>query len=49
MLRDAQKLAEDLAYEALDSEMKNGIQQRILIKQQNDRNSAQGIIPTNRY
>jgi len=49
MLRDAQKLAEDLAYEALDSEMKNGIQQRILIKQINDRNAAQGIIPTNRY
>ena len=49
MLRDSQKLAEDLAYEALDSEMKNGIQQRILIKQINDRNAAQGIIPTNRY
>ncbi len=49
MLRDSQKLAEDLAYEALDSEMKNGIQQRILIKQINDRNATQGIIPTNRY
>ena len=49
MLRDAQKPAEDLAYEALDSEMKNGIQQRILIQQINNRNAAQGIIPTNRY
>lgn len=49
MLRDSQKLAEDLAYEALDSEMKNGIQQRILIQQINDRNATQGIIPTNRY
>ena len=49
MLRDAQKLAEDFAYEALDSEMKNGIQQRILIQKINDRNAAQGIIPTNRY
>jgi hypothetical protein len=49
MLRDAQKLAEDLAYEALDSEMKNGIQQRILIQQINNRNATQGIIPTNRY
>jgi len=49
MLRDSQKLAEDLAYEALDSEMKNGIQQRILIQQINNRNAAQGIIPTNRY
>jgi hypothetical protein len=49
MLRDSQKLAEDLAYEALDSEMKNGIQQRILIQKINDRNATQGIIPTNRY
>ena len=49
MLHDAQKLAEDLAYEALDSEMKNGIQQRILIKKINDRNATQGIIPTTRY
>jgi len=49
MLRDAQKLAEDLAYEALDSEMKNGIQQRILIQKINNRNATQGIIPTTRY
>jgi len=49
MLRDAQKLAEDLAYEALDSEMKNGIQQRILIQQLNNRNATQGIIQNNRY
>ena len=48
MLRDSQKLAEDLAYEALDSEMKNGIQQRILIQQINNRNATQGIIPSYR-
>ncbi len=51
MLRDAQKNAEELAYRNLTPEMRNAIDQRIMIKKINDQRAEQGImpIPTNRY
>ena len=51
MLREAQKNAEELAYNNLDPEMRNAIDQRIMIKKMNDQRAQQGImpIPTNRY
>ena len=51
MLREAQKNAEELAYNNLDAEVRNAIDQRIMIKKMNDQRAEQGImpIPTNRY
>ncbi len=51
MLRDAQKAAEQRAFESLDPEMRNAIEQRIMVKKINDQRAEQGIspIPTNRY
>ena len=51
MLREAQKNAEELAYNNLDPEIRNAIDQRIMIKKMNDQRAQQGImpIPTNRY
>ncbi len=51
MLRDAQKQAEDLAFNNLTPEMRNAIEQRIMLKKINDQRAEQGIspIPTNRY
>lgn len=51
MLREAQKNAEKLAYTNLEPEMRNAIDQRIMIKKMNDQRAEQGImpIPTNRY
>jgi hypothetical protein len=51
MLREAQKTAEELAYRNLEPEMRNAIDQRIMLKRINDRRAEQGImpIPTNRY
>jgi hypothetical protein len=51
MLRQAQKTAEELAFNSLDSNMRNAIDQRIMLKKINDRRAEQGImpIPTNRY
>ena len=51
MLRDAQKTAEELAYNNLNPEVRNAIDQRIMIKKMNDQRAEQGImpIPTNRY
>jgi hypothetical protein len=51
MLREAQKNAEELAYRNLEPEVRNAIDQRIMIKKMNDQRAEQGImpIPTNRY
>ena len=51
MLRDAQKSAEELAFNNLEPEMRNAIEQRIMVKKINDQRAEQGIapIPTNRY
>ena len=51
MLRTAQKTAEELAFNNLDPEMRNAIEQRIMVKKINDQRAEQGImpIPTNRY
>lgn len=51
MLREAQKNAEELAYNNLAPEVRNAIDQRIMIKKMNDQRAEQGImpIPTNRY
>jgi hypothetical protein len=51
MLREAQKTAEELAYRNLEPEMRNAIDQRIMLKKMNDQRAEQGImpIPTNRY
>ena len=51
MLRAAQKTAEELAFNNLDPEMRNAIEQRIMVKKINDQRAEQGImpIPTNRY
>ena len=51
MLREAQKNAEELAYNNLEPEVRNAIDQRIMLKKMNDQRAEQGImpIPTNRY
>jgi hypothetical protein len=51
MLREAQKDAEELAFKNLEPEMRNAIEQRIMVKKINDQRAEQGIapIPTNRY
>tara|TARA_R100000005_G_scaffold70360_1_gene37998 strand:+ start:2668 stop:6672 length:4005 start_codon:yes stop_codon:yes gene_type:complete len=51
MLREAQKKAEELAFNNLDPELRNAIEQRIMVKKINDQRAEQGIapIPTNRY
>jgi hypothetical protein len=51
MLREAQKNAEELAFNNLKPEMRNAIEQRIMVKKINDQRAEQGIdpIPTNRY
>ena len=51
MLRTAQKQAEELAFKNLSPEMRNAIEQRIMLKKINDQRAEQGIspIPTNRY
>ena len=51
MLRTAQKQAEQLAFNNLSPEMRNAIEQRIMLKKINDQRAEQGIspIPTNRY
>lgn len=51
MLREAQKQAEELAFKNLSPEIRNAIEQRIMVKKINDQRAQQGIvpIPTNRY
>jgi hypothetical protein len=51
MLREVQKDAEELAFNNLEPEMRNAIDQRIMLKKINDQRAEQGImpIPTNRY
>ncbi len=51
MLRTAQKEAENLAFANLKPEMRNAIEQRIMIKKINDQRAEQGLspVPTNRY
>ena len=51
MLRDAQKKAEELAFNNLTPEMRNAIEQRIQLKKVNAQRAQQGIMPitTNRY
>lgn len=51
MLREAQKNAEELAFNNLEPEIRNAIEQRIMVKKINDQRAEQGIapIPTNRY
>jgi hypothetical protein len=51
MLRESQKTAEELAFNNLEPEMRNAIEQRIMVKKINDQRAEQGIdpIPTNRY
>ena len=51
LLRLAQKDAEELAYNNLKPEVRNAIDQRIMLKKMNDQRAEQGImpIPTNRY
>ena len=50
-LRIAQKEAEELAFESLEPDVRNAIEQRIMLKKINDENALMGIspIPTNRY
>ena len=50
-LRAAQKQAEELAFGSLTPEMRNEIDQRIMLKKINDEKALMGImpIPTNRY
>lgn len=50
-LRAAQKQAEELAFQSLSPEIRNSIEQRIMLKKINDENALMGIlpIPTNRY
>lgn len=51
MIRDAQKTAEEYAFSNLEPEMRNAIEQRIMLKKMNDQRAEQGILPitTNRY
>jgi hypothetical protein len=51
MLREVQKDAEELAFNNLEPEMRNAIDQRIMLKKINDQRAEQGIMPilTNRY
>ena len=51
MIRDAQKTAEEFAFNNLEPEMRNAIEQRIMLKKMNDQRAEQGIMPitTNRY
>ena len=51
MIRDAQKTAEEFAFSNLEPEMRNAIEQRIMLKKMNDQRAEQGIMPitTNRY
>ena len=45
MLRDAQKRAEELAFNNLEPETRNAIEQRILLKQRNDERAKAGKAP----
>ena len=51
LLRLAQKDAEEAAYNNLKPEVRNAIDQRIMVKRMNDQRAEQGIMPisTNRY
>ena len=51
MIREAQKTAEEYAFRNLEPEMRNAIEQRIMLKKRNDIRAEQGIMPitTNRY
>ena len=51
MIREAQKTAEEYAFANLEPEMRNAIEQRIMLKKMNDQRAEQGIMPitTNRY
>ena len=51
LLRLAQKDAEEAAYNNLKPEIRNAIDQRIMVKRMNDQRAEQGIMPisTNRY
>ncbi len=50
-LRAAQQQAEELAFQSLEPEVRNAIEQRIMLKKINDEKAQMGIlpIPTNRY
>jgi hypothetical protein len=50
-LRAAQKQAEELAFQSLAPDVRNAIEQRIMLEKINDENALMGIlpIPTNRY
>ena len=45
MLRQAQKEAEELAFDALDSDMRNAIEQRMQMKKINGQRAEQGLAP----
>ena len=49
MLRDAQTIAEEDAFNRLDFEMQDSIQQRIRLRKINLERAEMGIIPSNRY
>ncbi len=49
MLSQAQKQAEELAFNQLDFEMQSSIQQRIQLRKMNLERAEMGIIPGNRY
>ena len=49
MLAEAQKRAEELAFEQLDFEMQSAIQQRIQLRKMNLERAEMGIIPGHRY
>ena len=49
MLRDAQQVAEELAFQSLDVNVRLAIERRILNKGLNEQNALKGIIQTNRY
>lgn len=49
MLRDAQKQAEELAFQSLDVNVRLAIEKRILNKGLNEQNALKGIIQSNRY
>jgi hypothetical protein len=45
MLKDAQKRAEELAFNNLEPDIRNAIEQRILLKQMNDSRAMAGKAP----
>ena len=45
MLRDAQKIAEERAFQSLDPQMQADIEQRVLLRKINNKRAEEGIAP----